>query len=47
MWLHASFCCDRLTLMDGLVGVARPQSGLLPSFALCGGYCLLVGGAGS
>ena len=34
MWLHASFCYDRLTMMDGLVGVARPQSGLLPSFAL-------------
>ena len=47
MWLHTPFCCDRLTMMDGLVGVARPQSGLLPGFALCGGYCLLLGGARS
>ena len=33
--------------MCGLVGVAGPKSGWLPGFALCGGYWLLVGGAGS
>ena len=28
--LHGSFCCSRLTIVSGLVGMACPQSGWLP-----------------
>ena len=47
MWgLYGSFCCDGLTTLGGLVGVAGPQSGCLLGPALCESFWPLVGGIG-
>ena len=47
MWgLYESFCCDGLTTLCGLVGVAGPQSGCLLGPALCESFWPLMGGIG-
>lgn len=45
--LHGSFRHGGLTLVDGLVSMPGPQSGLLPGPALCGDCQPLIGKAGS
>ena len=47
MWAAFVLCCGGLTTLCGLVGVASPQFGWLPSSSQCVDCWPLVGGAGS